>query len=507
MKNKVFSCCLLAFILLFINKIYAANNISPETFVASQKVIRIFIENAAGFGDQAASLNAMDHLKRMGFNGRFEVIYPDEETKAKIVTLFNLSPNISGDYLDASKNIQFIDFAHQVERIKQGKLDHIALAVNGGMGDEPCSIDNNSCGPAGNDNLAFLGVDKFIMIGPFVRYPSYVYYKDAAGQIHDHVQIPGSDGATKWFVSYSPTLQEVSTYLQNNPNGQALLKQKPAIGTLLNVIQNHKINFLPVYGFSIQAPEKYKTEINAYNKMLQIIAGARYAQLNGGDDANKPLIISVFYDYTLEAQHLQMLLNSDNWGAEEKPESSLERTIIKSLGLKNALIFSGINDPDASNKILNLKPNQILLLWLGPLPKNIFDGLYNHTDTNIWPAIREGASSLNSQLLTGKAHFRCASTRMRGMPGSESWEIGYDLIDDSAFKNRLSNFYDRFCSDTNTLIPWANKPETFVELGQLIIESLNSNTPISQYFSKIKDEALKPENDKVHYDIEQAIND
>ncbi len=503
MLSKHFSFLITGIFCLFSITSFAATTQSPEDYITSQQIIRIYIENAAGYGDQAASMNAMAHIRKLGFRGRFEVIYPNDVlTKKKVVTLFGLPTDIPGDYIDTEKNNRFINSAEQIIRIQQNQLPPISLAINGGMGPPPCLFDID-CGPAKNNSLAFLGADNLLVIGPFTHYPSYVYFKNNPTQ---GIVLPNSDAATKFFTSDSPSLTKIREFLNHDTKGQALLKQKPALATLIKEITNQKINFLPVYGFSIQDPSRYPEEnnINAYHKLLEIIAGARYAQLHGDGDAANPLIITAFYDYTVEAMQFKQLLHSPQWGKYETPYASAEREIIKNLALDKILSFADIADPNTVNKIQSLKPNEILLLWLGPLPKNVFDGLYNHTDTNVWPAIREGASSLNSQLLTGKPHFRCASNRSRGLQGRLNWEIGYDLIQDLTFKDRLMHFYDHFCVDDDASA-WTTNHEIYIELGKLIIDSLHTNSPIAAYFTQLKAEALKPENDKVRYDIEQML--
>lgn len=193
------------------------------------------------------------------------------------------------------------------------------------------------------------------------------------------------------------------------------------------------------------------------------------------------------------------LVKSDNWGEYEQPGAEQARKIIRELDLSNPKIFSvaSMSDADTIKRIQTLQPGQILLLSMGPLPKIVFDGLFTHTGANIWPQIREGASSFDSLILTGRPHIRC-----RGDDGM-AWEIGYDLVKDASLKARLQNLYmGGFCQNMDT---WKNNSNVYQIFGKLIIEANNLNSPFSRYFQDLKIEATKPENDRIRIGLEKAM--
>jgi hypothetical protein len=232
--------------------------------------------------------------------------------------------------------------------------------------------------------------------------------------------------------------------------------------------------------------------------MLQVITAARFAQLSGGSNFYKPLIIPVFYDYKQDASVLNQLIHTNHWGDYETVGSEQEKLAIQTLGLATPDVFqtADVDDPKTTSIIEQLRPGQILLLSLGPLPKIVFDGIYNHVGINIWPQIREGQNTFNSLLLTGKPHFRCQDK-------NDVWELGYDLITDISFKDRLKKLYSDagFCRAGS----WSKNPNIYQELGELMIESQMAESGISHYFQAIKAETEKPENDRIRRGLEEAL--
>ena len=292
-------------------------------------------------------------------------------------------------------------------------------------------------------------------------------------------------------------LKQVHDYLENDPRGQSLLKQKPALATFLDGMENQTFNVLSVYGYKVQEGEIHEADCFPSN-ILQIITAARYAQLNASFQ-KRALIIPVFYDYQKESDLLMnTIIPGDNWGKYEKPGVENAREVLRKLGLRSPQVFSiaNISDPSTIQRIQKLQPGQILLLSLGSLPKVVFDGLYTHTGINIWPQIREGAGSFNSLVLTGRPHVRCGN----------SWDIGYDQMKDSVLKKQFENFYEMSCKGPKA---WQDRSSIYKELGQFFIDANDPNSSLSNYFKFLKEEALQLQNDRVYLavdDIMKRIN-
>lgn len=471
-----------------------------EEFLADQKVIRIAADNTPGFGNQAASAALISRLRQMGFKGQFEFIYANLTT-AKIVTLFDLPQNIPDVYFDAKDGIQFIKLKEFINRHKN-KLNEVdALSMIGRDDDFGCGLarkdgidvehgmDELDCWNEAN----LLDVQVHASVSPFYKETNLLRVRNDP----DHKPYPQEGSENKFFVMPVSDLNQAKDYLNNDPRGQALLKQKPALATFIDGMEKQTFNTLPVYGWTVQLGVHDEEDIYGYfpGNILQIIAGARYAQLNGSANFRKPLIIPVFYNYEKEATQLLKLVHSENWGEYEKPGAEQARATIKELNLADALSVASISDPNTIQRIQELKPGKILLLWLGPLPKNVFDGLYNYTNTNVWPQIREGANSFNSLILTGRPHIHCGY----------GWEIGYDLVADPALKSQLENFYEGnggFCEGMKT---WQENSNIYQDLGNLIIEASDPKSSFAMYFQQLKAEALKKENDRIRYALEGVL--
>jgi len=64
-----------ALILLTGSLSYADNKYtSVEEMIRDQKIIRVLLDEAPGFGNQAATINMMNRVRQMQFQGTFELI-------------------------------------------------------------------------------------------------------------------------------------------------------------------------------------------------------------------------------------------------------------------------------------------------------------------------------------------------------------------------------------------------------------------------------------------------
>jgi len=356
--------------------------------------------------------------------------------------------------------------------------------------------------------LSEVATTVYAKIGPYVQYPSSI--KQAKWD--EAKTLPESKN--KFYSMQVYSLSDAIQFLNEDSEGKKLLQLKPALKTLIDGMKARDFYMMPMYGTTIRAQshQNEQGEIvydgQELHKMLRIIAGVRYAQLQDRALSEKPIILTVFYDYKIEMQLLSQFLQNDNWGKYERPGSETARKVLKELDIKNVLQFASLSDVDASSRIQNLKPGQILLLSVEPLPKIAFDGIYNYTDENILPAIREGANTLNTLILNGKPHFRCGDGYH-----SDAWELGYDyLMTDIPFKNQFSDLTQNLCvhdEDTQSWSDvkshWITNENLYRQLGDMILESRKSDSAISLYFRNLKNDVTKPENDRIRYVLTEVI--
>jgi hypothetical protein len=482
-----------------------------DNFIKSQSVIRVSADNSPGSGNQAASGNVVTRVREIGFQGIFEFIYANL-TSAKIATLFSLPIPIPDVYFDAESAIRFIKFQEHVRRLKTKSLEVIPLGITGADDQGLCqlaSIDGVEVNDLSKlecmNSANFLGVQVHIELSP------YYVSKTSFIQRNNPNRIPYSqvNSVNKFFVMPVTNYIDALQYLHDDAHGQKILLRKPGLQSIIDIIAKQTANLMPVYGWPIQRQyydgSYHKIFGSHLGHVLQIIAGARHAQLNGPEGYEKPLILMVFYDYMAEATEILKIINSDHWDIYEMDGANAARTIIVELTLRDNFFIADAADNHTPAVIDALKPNQVLLLSLGQLPKNIFDALYTHTAENIWSPIREGASSLNSLILTGRPHIRC----------SPDWELGYDRVQDASLKQELAGFYqyyqyqNRFGESYGFcwggIKAWDANPNIYLQLSHLLIQANNVTSPLSRYFTFLKQEALKPENDRILFGIQGAL--
>jgi len=471
---------------------------SIKDFLAGQRVIRIIADDTSGYGLQVASMNLMTTLRQLGFNGKFEFIYSTRVTD-KITTLFDLPHHIPDVYEDTKDGIQFVSLNEFIQRHKNNTASHYTLAMTGGMDTGPCGLAARSnidiyhnMGKIDCVNHAnFFDTTVFAQLVTFYKYPNFIYVANNA-----NYELFRQMGSTNKFITAPiTTLHEAKRYLQHDARGQVLSKQKPALAPFIKGMEKQRYNVLPIYGITLQANCRNGKHIGCFpGNILQIIAGARYAQLNGPKSFHKPLIITVFYDYENEAKQIMQLLHKDHWDQYEIPGAMQARKTLNDLGVPGALSIANISDPNTIHIIHDVKPGQIVLLWLGPLPKKIFDGLYNYTHPNIWPQIREGNNSFASLILTGRSHIRCGN----------KWELGDTFMTDPQLKIKFAALYNErgLCRGMTT---WNENTNLYQELGNMFIAANDLQSPLSRYFTVIRKNITDPKNDRLHYALQEVL--
>lgn len=497
------------FIILICPPLYAATNqhISVEQFLKNQKFIRVITDAGPGFGNQANSANMVAWLKQKGFKGTIEFIYPDIVSE-KVSLLFDLPAVLPDVYVykyDANIDIQFIKLREHIKRLRNKALTQMDLGISGAFDFSPCEIadwdhiDVKDLTKIQCNNFAnFTGVKAFSQLNPYLGKDSRV---TNLYQLDQSVPLKLDNQKTFLTMPVASYNQAVN-YLNNDPRGKKLLMQKKGLKALLTGMDKQDFNVMFVYGWLIKLYDKKDPEYREGffpGNFFQILTAARYAQLNGGSDFHKPLIIVVLYDYQKELNEISKLIKSDNWGDYELPGANEARQVIKKLDLTNTVSVVDLADAQAIQKIQNLTANKILIVSTGPLPKIVFDGLYNHTSTNIWPEIREGANSFNSLILTESPHLRCMW----------DWELDLDDVQDLSFKNRLQKIYpgdegmeQGFCAGMKT---WVNNIDISSLVGELIIDSKSNHSAFSDYFKELKTKAIQPANDRVYISLEEVI--
>lgn len=500
---------LITLFLVVINHAFADDD-SVHQFVSKQKIIRTYEDLSPNFGNLATTIGTMDRLREMGFNGVFEFIY-SAKTK-KVPKLFNLPENIPQNYLDKENNIRFITFAEYYNELKTNTLTPIALSIVGGGENLVSALKQEGVDVNWNrdefpyNNAAYMLKSKVSLeITPWMEEGC----KDSNDPDDDgessiiHVdnqqKVIKLCGSTKqFFVAPFANLNNAKTYLQSTQAGLKLAKEKPALPTLISLIENKKINLISAYGNTIKMTDYDESDQSYLQAILGVISGGRYAQLHMPDGIKKPLIIAAYMDYDKEANEVVKFLHSKELADYHFTGKENAKKMLDELQVSSIFDIANITNPGTEQKLLHLQPGQILLLSLGALPKVVFDGIYNYTAENSWPQIREGENTKNSLLMTGRPHIRIA-------PSEEgAWELadagfGPDVFDTT--KNLSHKYHDFVFYNA---VFWDKQPPTEM-LGNYIIDAQDPNSQLSRYFEWLKIQALKPENDRIYAGLKAAI--
>lgn len=488
---------------------------SVEDMVTDQKTIRVVIDDAPGFGNQAATINLMNRLWAMQFTGTFELVYPDydrdregdvSDAKQKVLSLFNLPENIPPVYEYEDKQhhkITFISDKEYMQRLLNNTVAPVKIGVTGAH-DSPndwwCMM-NHQCITKVPTFDKYTQSNVFVYMQPWFLWPQGDAVLVSGNK--NYLSPPG-----RYLVYPVVSFADAKEYLQTDERGKKLAQEKPALMTLMSGIEASSFNFLPVYGYTILNDNHPEENYAPYpNIMMQIITGARYAEMNDAINSSKPLIIGVFYDFDAEVKEMASLMTRDDWGAYEKQGGANMRAAIKALGLNKpgVVVTASLTEADAKQKIQSLQPGQIMLLSVGPLPKIVFDGIFTHRSTNIWSPVREGEGSLNALINKGRPQFRCSFYVATDEDGEDrsKWEPGFDLITDTELLAKLKEFYSMYGFCDSEL--WLAKPEYYKTIGELIIAANKPNTSLSNYFEMLFQDSRKPEKDRIYRALQETL--
>lgn len=484
---------------------------SVKEFLEKQEVIRILGNDFMGFGDLAASANIMQQLISFGYQGRFEFIYNGDGKNVSL--LFGLPNNLPDIYDDEKSHTRFIKIQPFFHLLNDHKIKPQQIGFTTQYRDNACEyildmdkddalvkekLDTIMC-----TNLAnFSNTNTLIDVS---NWPVPSIKKEGSSQSYhlDQVKSRPLDDSTTYFATPVATFQDANAFLKNNPQGRELIAKKPALKTFVEGIATHQFDVMPVYGWGFRA--KWEGLTHYASNMLQIVSAARYAQLSNNDALKKPLIIAVFYNYENELAELNKLIQNDRWDEKfEGPGAAETKAEMKKLKLAEIVSTASLSDASTQDVLKDLQPGKILLLSVGSLPKTVFDGLFTHTDSNILPQFREGASTFSSLLLTGKPHFRCGNVLV-GSDDGYIWEMTFRRLQDLRLKENLEKLYADNGIYCNGLYGWEKNPEGYKLLAQFINEAKLSSTAFSHYFANLKTEAEKIDNNRVYQLIDQVL--
>lgn len=349
-----------------------------ENFISFLESITIAIGDAANYGNQAAPINYLKRIRKMGYTGEIRVVYEDMHNsgnKEKIFRLLNLQLEDAGDYYrDTHRNITIISQEKYDSLLKNKSISQSVLAI-GGLGQINVRYsDYHYNNPHEDTEISFLQCGNHDL--------SYIRQNQTGGK---SLIVP--------VASFDETLE----YLKSNTAGINLVNNLPALPIFIEIIKSSTANVMPLYGNTIRE--------SALHNLMGYILGARDAQIHGDANLKKPFIIASFNTFSKQdLVQIKSVINdhatvfkSQSWINSREEVSDIVplqlQEAIKELDVDKAFSIIQITDANAKDDLANLQPNHIYLLALGSMPKVIFDGLFTLAQDNIITPVHEGAGT------------------------------------------------------------------------------------------------------------------
>lgn len=444
-----------------------------ETYLKSQKRVRVFLEDAQGFGNQANTLALVAHLRTLGFTGDFEIIYDDhaKDKLAKLLMLTNLS--LAPKRLKEQK-FYLIPYSYFKQCFEQ--FQQLPLGLNGGQ-----------------ESLQYANIALMLKVDVYLNIPPY------------QMKFGGSEAklwtsrAVQHEVLAATTNQTIPIEVINHGRALDLLSQveshnNQALRAILTQQNQGKIQLQTIYGLNY---EEAGTKIQRELVLLNIILTANQVQKSQAKQ-QKPVLLLVNHPQTeQELINIAQMIKTPKWPEQlrvsysEKAAQKLQQAQLA----KRFYLFR-LEDPALAAKLKDMPADAIVLVSAGSLPKPIFDYLLIHSDL---PPIIEGLNSKSLLIQYAKPYIR---TTLRGQ-GSVDWGLDFDLtrpkvkaLADAASRSLLPTIKDQE-------LVWQDNPEQ--HLGNYILAAISPNSEIKQYFAKLAEKLNDPANDKLITSLTRAL--
>lgn len=336
---------------------------SPESFLQEQKLIRIYVDSAPGFGHQSAGISVMRRLREIGFHGEFEVVY-QPSVAAKIKKIYPGFPE------GIEHEVHYIAVQDYQELRKQGKIQSIPLAISGA--DDGFGVQFARISSAKNYlRLQPLGW------GDSALYDQYVHTLTSLKPL-PLTNISSPD----------------TTQFQETLNTQTdLPEDKKAFAKRFAELAPDHFSF-PVYGVGIQAYAAARMYF--YAKAVKAAA----QKLN----SSKAVIIPVVSPFNeLEMDMIQKTFGKTP-GFEAASATELR-------GQKQMHLLS----PAEFAELKALKPGNLYFVFVGSVPQNVYNFFYEQANLPVWVA---GKNAMSFAASKGKAYLNTVDDYH--LPGKEN---------------------------------------------------------------------------------------
>lgn len=349
----------------------------PSEFLRAQKIIRIYVDSAPGFGHQSAGLSVMTRLREIGFQGEFEVIY-QSTVAAKISKIYKAFPHgIPGD-------VKYLSVEEYQRSLEQKTVTKVNLAVSG--------ADDGF----GSQFAKMAQAQTYLRLQPLGWGQSQLYGRQSR-VLHGLSELP--------LASLNDTnpdefQKKLSQDLVLDPAKKEFLFRFATQGF-------SEFNF-PIYGVGIQAYAAQRMFF--YSKALRTAAQRL--------DQNKAIIVPVVSPFN--AQEMD----------------AIEKAFGKKAGFESAAPGERAHQnkmhllmPAEFNSLSSLKPGNIYFVFVGSVPQYAFNLLYEKANLPVWVA---GKNAMSFTLTQGKAYLNTVNDYY--LPGRSGLSSGSQKIMDQAYE-------------------------------------------------------------------------
>jgi len=317
-----------------------------KTYISSQEVVRVRWSNAPGYGHQTSTVEMMKRLRELGFKGKFQIIYSrlnpgkvgfDPEKTKILLPHFNIED--SSGFQVFPDGTELIEVKTLNEKIAEGQMKRVLIGVTGGE-----DIPHN-----------FLHTEFYLKAQPFAWPKPEIL--EGTGFRPQKYRL--SDDVSQMIIRQSiPEPEDVGEFLDKELKVSPELKAK-AKGLKTLYSKTDEFEILPIY-------DSRKNE-GRIAKMA--IASMNAQSTKRANPLAKPVVIPILgrLPSNFELEH-------------------------------ENIIIAKVTD-DLKVHLADLKPGQVLILEVGPLPREVFHYVLTHSSL---PPLIEGKNAINLMVNAGK---------------------------------------------------------------------------------------------------------
>ncbi len=405
------------------------------SFVETLPTIRIGITNGGQMGNQAAGLLIYRRLRELGYLGKIEIIYDDsvdEKLHQMMPDIFNLR---TGEYSSEFHKIRTVCFSKfQASPEKYGP---VTLAILGARDNLRGGFGN----PTGDFTPDALRAQIFLQLQP-------AHWDGGYRRIIDGNQAISLERFFDLGIPrtlHQPFIMDIDYIYAQAPGGANSLELSENMARLAHLFKTADI--APVYGHGVELGRP----------LLQYLVGIRGAFLRNSHIFQGGVVVPVFNDMRFSMETIRRLI-------EAYPD------------LVGKIHMTSISDSSLRHRGEHLKPGEILLVEVGPVPQKIFEMVYIHSTV---PPLVKGRNSIDLMRSIGRPYLTTASHEPYPFPlSSYIWPApGARLLAESAQRILWSP------PNSSGYISQDDLLKTQNILGRFIERAMDSDSRLNSLFS------------------------